>query len=277
MKNKITCDLCPHHCKLSENQVGFCGARKAIGGRIRSLNYGKLTSLAMDPIEKKPLSYYKPGSQILSVGSFGCNMHCPFCQNYSIAKGKIDDIYLRTLSPQELIDLAISKKNKGNIGIAFTYNEPLIAFEFILDTAKIAEKEDLDIVIVTNGQIEETYLKKLLPYVSAWNIDLKCFTESGYKKLGGFLETTKRSITLAQEVSHVEVTTLIVPDLSDNPKEMAEEAQFLASLNPDLPLHLSRYFPSYKYNKPATDKKTIRDLKLIAKKYLNNVKLGNMY
>ncbi|HZJ68902.1 MAG TPA: radical SAM protein, partial [Candidatus Eisenbacteria bacterium] len=182
MKNKITCDLCPHHCKLSENQVGFCGARKAVDGRIISLNYGKLTSLAMDPIEKKPLSYYKPGSQILSVGSFGCNMHCPFCQNYSIAKGKIDDIYLRTLSPQELIDLAISKKNKGNIGIAFTYNEPLIAFEFILDTAKIAEKEDLDIVIVTNGQIEETYLKKLLPYVSAWNIDLKCFTESGYKK-----------------------------------------------------------------------------------------------
>lgn len=277
MNKKTICELCPHRCQLSENQIGFCGARKAVNGEIISLNYGKLTSIAMDPIEKKPLSYFKSGSQILSVGSFGCNMHCPFCQNYSIAKGKINQANLQIMCPQELIDAAKGKEKKGNIGIAFTYNEPLIAFEFILDTAKLAADENLDIVIVTNGQIEEFYLKQLLPYVSAWNIDLKCFSDSGYRKLGGFLETTKRTISLTQEVSHIEVTTLVVPELSDDPIEMSKEAQFLASLNPDIPLHLSRYFPNYKYDKPATDKEVIYKLKKIAEQYLNRVEVGNMF
>ncbi len=276
MNDKVTCQLCPHYCKLGESQIGFCGARKAVQGEVRSLNYGKITSLALDPIEKKPLAYFRPGSYILSVGSFGCNMACPFCQNYEIAKGNLDSVYVRDMTPEELVQLAIAEKKRGNIGLAFTYNEPLIAFEFILDTAKIARQVDLEIVIVSNGQINEPYLEQLLPYVTAWNVDLKCFSQEGYQRIGGHFETVLRTIELTQKSAHLEITTLIVPGLSDNPDEMKAEAEFLAKLDPDLPLHLSRYFPCYKYFEPATDKNLIRELKKIAEQSLNRVSLGNM-
>ncbi|MDI9490508.1 MAG: AmmeMemoRadiSam system radical SAM enzyme [Bacillota bacterium] len=276
MNDKVTCQLCPHYCKLGESQIGFCGARKAVQGEVRSLNYGKITSLALDPIEKKPLAYFRPGSYILSVGSFGCNMACPFCQNYEIAKGNLDSVYVRDMTPEELVQLAIAEKKRGNIGLAFTYNEPLIAFEFILDTAKIARQVDLEIVIVSNGQINEPYLEQLLPYVTAWNVDLKCFSQEGYQRIGGHFETVLRTIELTQKSAHLELTTLIVPGLSDDPDEMKAEAEFLAKLDPDLPLHLSRYFPCYKYFEPATDKNLIRELKKIAEQSLNRVSLGNM-
>ncbi|NLJ70504.1 MAG: AmmeMemoRadiSam system radical SAM enzyme [Clostridiaceae bacterium] len=276
MNKQVTCQLCPHYCKLSEDQIGFCGARQAKSGQIIPLNYGKITALALDPIEKKPLAYFLPGSMILSVGSFGCNMACPFCQNYSIATRKREQVQIRDITPEELIELAQVEKKRGNIGIAFTYNEPLIAFDFILDTAKLAETQDLEIVIVSNGQINEPYLKQLLPYVSAWNIDLKSFTETGYRKLGGDLNTVLKTIELTQAVAHVEITTLVVPGISDDLDEMREQAKYLASLNPNMPLHLSRYFPCYKYTEPATDKMKIRELKQIAEQYLNRVSLGNM-
>ena len=276
MNNRVTCHLCPHYCKLNEGQIGFCGARQAESGQVISLNYGKITALALDPIEKKPLAYFHPGSMILSVGSFGCNMSCPFCQNYSIATRKKDQVRIRDISPEQLIKLAQVEKKRGNIGIAFTYNEPLIAFDFILDTAKLAETEDLEIVIVSNGQINEPYLKQLLPYVSAWNIDLKSFSETGYRKLGGDLNTVLKTIELIQAAAHVEITTLVVPGISDDQEEMRAQAEYLASLDPNMPLHLSRYFPCYKYTEPATDKMKIRELKQIAEQYLNRVRLGNM-
>ncbi|MGB4610773.1 MAG: AmmeMemoRadiSam system radical SAM enzyme [Saccharofermentanales bacterium] len=276
MNKQVTCQLCPHYCKLSEGQIGFCGARQAKSGQIISLNYGKITALALDPIEKKPLAYFHPGSMILSVGSFGCNMACPFCQNYSIATRKREEVRIKDITPEQLIELAQAEKTRGNIGIAFTYNEPLIAFDFILDTAKSAQTEDLEIVIVSNGQINEPYLKQLLPYVSAWNIDLKSFSETGYRKLGGDLNTVLKTIELTQAVAHVEITTLVVPGISDDRDEMRAQAKYLASLNPDIPLHLSRYFPCYKYTEPATDKNIIRELKQIAEQYLNRVSLGNM-
>jgi pyruvate formate lyase activating enzyme len=276
MNKQVTCQLCPHYCKLSEGQIGFCGARQAKSGQIISLNYGKITALALDPIEKKPLVYFHPGSMILSVGSFGCNMACPFCQNYSIATRKREEVRIKDITPGQLIELAQAEKTRGNIGIAFTYNEPLIAFDFILDTAKSAQTEDLEIVIVSNGQINEPYLKQLLPYVSAWNIDLKSFSETGYRKLGGDLNTVLKTIELTQAVAHVEITTLVVPGISDDRDEMRAQAKYLASLNPDIPLHLSRYFPCYKYTEPATDKNIIRELKQIAEQYLNRVSLGNM-
>ncbi|NLL63602.1 MAG: radical SAM protein [Ruminococcaceae bacterium] len=317
MNEKITCQLCPHYCKLSEGQIGLCGARQAklssgseaseiteitettettetIEAPIKTeksyeskekplkalevvpLNYGKVTSFALDPIEKKPLLYFHPGANILSVGGFGCNMSCPFCQNYHIAsRGRKQDV-IYDIPPEQLITLANSEKRLGNIGIAFTYNEPLIAFEYVLDTAKLAQNEGLEIVLVTNGQINEPYLKQLLPYVSAWNIDLKCFSEETYKKLGGDFNTVLKTIELAQATSHVEITTLVVPKISDNEDEMYEMAKFLASLNPDIPLHLSRYFPCYKYDEPATDINKMKKLKEIASKHLNRVRLGNM-
>ncbi|HHT25209.1 MAG TPA: AmmeMemoRadiSam system radical SAM enzyme [Clostridiaceae bacterium] len=276
MNHRVTCQLCPHYCKLNEGQIGFCGARQAKSGKIIPLNYGKITALALDPIEKKPLAYFFPGSMILSVGSFGCNMSCPFCQNYHIATSKKEQVRIRDITPEQLIELAQVEKKRGNIGIAFTYNEPLIAFDFILDTAKLAETEDLEIVIVSNGQINEPYLKQLLPYVSAWNIDLKSFSETGYRKLGGDLNTVLKTIELIQAAAHVEITTLVVPGISDDQEEMRAQAEYLASLDPNMPLHLSRYFPCYKYTEPATDKMKIRELKQIAEQYLNRVRLGNM-
>lgn len=276
MNEPITCKLCPHYCKLKEGQTGFCGARQAVSGKVQPLNYGKITALALDPIEKKPLLHYYPGSMILSVGSFGCNMACPFCQNYHIAARRKEWPGVRDITSEQLIALAKDDKKRGNIGIAFTYNEPLIAFEFVLETAKLAKNEDLKIVLVTNGQINEAYLKKLLPYISAWNIDLKSFSEAAYRKLGGDFNTVLRTIELAQSEAHVEITTLVVPGISDSEDEMREEAKYLASLNPDIPLHLNRYFPCYKYTEPATDITKMKELKQIASQYLNRVRLGNI-
>ncbi len=276
MNESALCPLCPRHCKLSEGQIGFCGARQAKDGAVQPINYGQITALALDPIEKKPLAYYYPGSMILSVGSFGCNMACPFCQNHHIARSKRDDIPVREFRPEDLITLAEAEKRRGNIGLAFTYNEPLIAFEFVLDTAGLARAEGLEIVLVSNGQISEPYLKELLPYVSAWNIDLKSFSEEGYRRLGGDFQTTLRSIELASAAAHVEVTTLVVPGISDSAEEMRAEAEFLAEISPSIPLHLSRYFPSYRYSEPATAKSKMFELKGIAEQYLERVRLGNM-
>lgn len=276
MSEVTCCLLCPHCCQLSEGQIGFCGARQAKDGVVQPINYGKITSIALDPIEKKPLFYYYPGSMILSVGSFGCNMSCPFCQNYRLARSKREEIPAREVHPEDLIALAGAEKQWGNIGIAFTYNEPLIAFEFVLDTAKLAQAEDLKIVLVTNGQINEPYLKELLPYVSAWNIDLKAFSEETYRRLGGDLQTTLRTIELASATAHVEVTTLVVPGISDSAEEMQEEAEFLAGISPSIPLHLSRYFPSYQYTEPATAESKMRELKEIAEQHLERVRLGNI-
>lgn len=276
MSDRVICDLCPHACSLGQGQIGWCGARQAQDGQIKPLNYGKVTALALDPIEKKPLAYYYPGSQILSVGSFGCNMACPFCQNHHIARRRQEEVRLYDLPPDTLVALALEEEARGNIGIAFTYNEPLIAFEYLLDTAILAQEEGLKMVVVTNGQINEAYLKQLLPYISAWNIDLKAFSEEGYKKLGGDFKTTLRTIELAQASAHVEVTSLVVPGISDDPDQMEAQVKFLADLDPDLPLHLSRYFPSYQYKAPATDLNLMKDLYALARRYLNRVRLGNM-
>lgn len=270
------CSVCWRHCRIREGQLGWCGARTVRDGRVIPDNYGKLTSLALDPIEKKPLSFFHPGTMILSAGSYGCNMACPFCQNFEIAREKGAGRYSRMFSPDELVERALAYRSRGNIGIAFTYNEPLVGYEFIRDTARLARKENLEAVVVTNGQIEEEPLRELLPLISAWNIDLKAFTEEGYKKLGGRLQETLRTIRLTQEVSHVEVTTLVVPGLSDGEEDMKREAEFLASLDPALPLHLSRYFPCYQYDVPATPKETLFRLKGIAGDYLERVLLGNV-
>lgn len=276
MNNTITCDLCPRYCTLKEGAIGFCNVRKNVNGKILSLNYGKLLSLVLDPIEKKPLAYYKPGSMILSVGTFGCNMNCQFCQNYEIARAKETDYRTYDVSSEDLIKIAIDKKQEGNIGIAFTYNEPLVGFEYVLDTSKLAKANDLDAVVVTNGQINENYLKELLPFISAWNIDLKSFSEEGYKKLGGDFKTTLKTIELTSKTSHIEVTTLVVPGISDDLNLMEEEAKFLASLDKNIPLHINRYIPRYKYNEPATDIKLLLEMEEIAKEYLNRVSIGNI-
>ncbi len=275
-KLTASCDLCPHFCKLDEGQTGFCKARKNQAGQIVSLSYGKWLSISLDPIEKKPLRCFYPGRQILSVGTFGCNMACPFCQNYTLSRAGGGDYPTYDLSPQELVDLALREKSRGNIGLAFTYNEPLINYECVLETAALARENDLETVMVSAGQINKSYLEKLLPYISAWNIDLKCFTEEGYKKLGGDLHTTLQTIRLASNVSHVEITTLVVPGLSDDLTAFRKEVDFLASINPDIALHLSRYFPAYRYKEAPTRVSLLKDMQKIAQEKLGHVFLGNV-
>ncbi len=272
-----TCELCFHNCSLEEGQTGFCRARRNINGIIVPINANWITSIALDPIEKKPLYHFYPGSKILSIGSFGCNLACPFCQNHSIATMSYQNKHAKKMSSEELVNLALDLIPQGNIGIAFTYNEPLIGYEFVLETSKLAKQHNLKTVLITNGTISEKYLVELLPYIDAMNIDLKGFTQEFYLKLSGNLEQVKRSIELSQSKVHVELTSLIIPDENDSEEDMEKEAQWIASLNPELPLHLSRFFPNHLWmDKQITPLDTLIKLEKIAKHYLKHVHLGNV-
>jgi pyruvate formate lyase activating enzyme len=270
------CDLCFHRCKLEEGQTGFCRGRKNVNGEIISLNYGRVTSIALDPIEKKPLKYFQPGSMILSLGGFGCNLRCPFCQNYSISMAN-EKIFTRQLSVQDAVRLAESLKKDGNIGIAYTYNEPLINFEYVLDCAIEIKKANMVNVLVTSGTIEEQPLIKLLPYIDAYNIDLKGFSQTFYDKLSGDLESVKRTIMLTSKVAHVEITFLVIEGENDSDEEMEQMAKWLADIDPNIPLHINRFFPNYLWkDKNITLKETLIRMESIAQKYLNRVSLGNI-
>lgn len=270
-----TCTLCFHHCQLDEGQTGFCRARAGRGDKIVPLNYGRLTSLALDPIEKKPLRRFHPGSQILSVGSFGCNLRCPFCQNASIAQVG-SEAPTRNVTPEELANLARELVPRGNIGVAYTYNEPLVGYEYVRDCAEHIHQAGLLNVLVSNGTIEEKPWCELLPLIDAANIDLKGFNDSWYRSLSGDLATVKRNIVIAAEHCHVEVTTLIIPGSNDSPAEMQAEAKWLAAINPDIPLHISRFFPRHHMSDhPPTPVDTIYHLADIAREHLQYVYTGN--
>ena len=277
------CPICPHHCRLKEGEAGFCRARANQGGTVRSLSYGKLTSAALDPIEKKPLYHFRPGSAIFSVGTFGCNLRCPFCQNYTISQAGADGfsgspLAMEKARPEDVVHAASRlAREAGNIGVAFTYNEPLVGFEFVRDTASLLREAELAVVLVTNGQIESGLWERLLPLVDAANIDLKGFTQDFYDWIGGDLETTKEAIRLAAVRGvHVEVTTLVIPTKNDSREEMDAEGAWLASISPEIPLHLSRYFPRYRTEIPGTPVETLQGLRAVAQKHLRRVHLGNV-
>ncbi len=279
---KAVCQVCMHRCSLEDGQTGFCGARRNSGGEIVCGNYGKVTSLALDPIEKKPLGMFRPGSLVLSVGSYGCNLRCSFCQNHEIsmaagAQGGAETAYV---SPELLADRAWKCRSFGNVGAAFTYNEPLVGWEYVRDTAKLVKGYGMDNVLVTNGSASLEVLEELLPYIDAMNIDLKGFREEYYRKLGGDLETVKTFILRAAADCHVELTTLIVPGENDTEAEMAEEAGWIASVGQavgkDIPLHVTRFFPMYRMrDREATDVEQVRSLARTAAKYLKHVFVGN--
>ena len=273
---KIECGICPHHCKLSEGQTGRCRARMNKDGKIICKNYGELTSIALDPIEKKPLYRFYPGSRVLSIGSYGCNMRCLFCQNSDISMSDGNDIYTEKVMPEEIVKNAVELITLGNIGIANTYNEPLVGFEYVLDCAKLAKEKGLENVVVTNGYICSEPMKELLPYIGAMNIDLKAFNDNFYRKMGGDLETVKNSIMLASKQCHLEVTTLIIPNENDSEEEMEKLSGWLSSLNPEIPLHISRFFPRYRMtDTSATPVNKIYRLVEIARKNLRYVYPGN--
>lgn len=273
----MICSVCQHRCQLAEGQTGLCGARKNENGKSVSVNYGLLTALALDPVEKKPLYRFHPGGAILSAGSFGCNMACPFCQNNTIAEARLGDIDTKAVSPAELVQTALSLRPRGNIGVAFTYNEPMVGFEYVRDCSRLAKESGLATAVVTNGCVSQATLGEVLPYIDAYNVDLKCFTEAGYRRLGGDLTMVKAFIQNAVKRAHVEVTTLVVPGLSDSEAGLRETVQWLSSLSPDIPYHITRFFPhKHMLHEQPTDPSLLRRMREIAKAYLTYVYLGNL-
>lgn len=276
---KTTCNVCIRHCALSPGQTGFCGARKNVDGRVICANYGQITSLALDPIEKKPLRRFHPGSRILSVGGYGCNLRCPFCQNHEISMAGTADADCLYLAPERLADIALEQKESGagNIGVAYTYNEPLVGWEYVHDTARLVKERGCVNVLVTNGTASLEILNKLLPFMDAMNIDLKGFREDYYRMVGGDFDTVKAFISRAVRDCHVELTTLIIPGENDSLEDMEREARWIADLNPGIPLHITRFFPQYHMlDRNPTDVGRLRQLAQTAGRYLENVFIGNI-
>lgn len=273
----VKCELCPHSCIIADGRTGLCGTRKNVAGVLYALNFGEVTSLALDPIEKKPLYHFFPGASIVSVGTWGCNFRCGFCQNWEISQQR--PLYVKEMAPDELVEMALQFLSHGNIGISYTYSEPIVWYEFVLATAELAKENGLKNVLVTNGYINPDPLERLLPLVDAMNVDLKAFNNDFYVRVcGGRYEHVLRTIETAVSYGvHVEVTTLLVPDGNDDLPELEAEFKALASISKDIPLHLSRYHPAYKYGKPPTDLKTMIAAYNLASKYLNYVYLGNVW
>ncbi len=282
------CNVCFRHCAIKEGQTGFCGARVCVNGEVTAANYGRITSLALDPIEKKPLNRYHSGSTILSVGSYGCNLRCPFCQNSGISWSPEAFACAESCeyaSPEELAAAALRLRSRGNIGIAFTYNEPLIGYEFVRDTAKLVHDNGMVNVLVTNGTAEPNILDELIPHIDAANIDLKGFTDRYYRDvLGGDRQTVMAFIEKAVRHWHVELTTLIIPDENDTEAEMRELSRWISGLRGDdgnvigktVPLHISRFFPKFRMtDRPPTDVGLIYRLADTAREYLDHVYTGN--
>jgi len=269
----VRCRLCPHNCRISEGKKGVCNVRRNVGGTLYSEIYGKITSAAMDPIEKKPLYHFYPGSSILSIGTKGCTFRCSYCQNYEISQG---DPHLEDLSPDEAVQLALEKKS---VGIAYTYNEPLMWFEYVKDTSIIAREKGLKNVLVTNGFVNQEPLEEILPLIDAMNIDIKSIREDFYRKLckgelGPVLETAKR----ARRQTHVEITNLIIPGYNDGTEELEELAVWIAqNLGKDTPVHLSAYFPRYLLEAQPTSAETLCRAEDIFRRRLFFVYLGNVY
>lgn len=277
-KVRSVCDVCPHACSLLDGQVGLCQARRAMDGVVADENYGRITSLALDPIEKKPLARFMPGSKVLSVGSYGCNLRCPFCQNASIACAGASDVPWREITPEQLADMAVDLAPRGNIGIALTYNEPLVGYEFVRDTAQEVHTRGQKNVLVSNGYANAGVIEELLPLIDAVNIDLKGFTEDFYRWVGGDLTTVKNTIAAfaATPTCHVEVTTLIIPGKNDSEDEIVEAAAWLASLDRNVVYHITRFFPCHKLQNCApTPVKTVYHLAEVARQYLPYVYTGN--
>ncbi len=268
---KTRCLLCPLKCSLSEDETGKCFGRKNINSVLYAVNYGEAASVAIDPIEKKPLYHFKPGSTILSTGPNGCNLSCSFCQNWQISQERIQT---QEVSAEQLADAAVESKS---CGIAYTYTEPLIWWEFLMDVCPAVHERGFSNVLVTNGYINEEPLAELLPFIDAMNIDLKSFNPDFYRKLcGGELETVKRNIAASHEQTHVEITNLLIPGENDSDDEIRDLAEFISSVDRLIPVHFSAYSPKFKLRNPSTPLGTVERALLIAGEYLDYVYAGNI-
>ncbi|MDN5343952.1 MAG: pyruvate formate lyase activating enzyme [Clostridia bacterium] len=270
---KVECCLCPHTCVIPPGKRGICRVRENREGKLYTRNFGRCSSLALDPIEKKPLYHFYPGSLILSAGTVGCNFCCQFCQNWEIAQEEPETAFI---TPADLVEKAREVKS---IGIAYTYSEPLVWFEFVLATARLARQAGLKNVMVSNGFIRQEPLAELLPWIDAWNIDVKGFSLEFYRKVvhGDYRPVLETAAAAARAGNHVEITTLLVTGLNDDPQQLEELVRWVAAnLGIDTPLHFSRYFPRYRLEAPPTPLATMRRAWEMARRHLHYVYLGNV-
>ena len=270
---RVRCRLCPHGCGIAEGKAGLCGVRVNRSGRLFSANYGRAASVALDPIEKKPLYRFHPGKQILSVGTVGCNLACSFCQNWSISK----EVQTPTqpVSGSELVSTA---RKLGSFGIAYTYNEPFVWYEFVRETAEAARAAGLENVLVTNGYVTLEPLEEVLPYIDAANIDIKSIRDGFYQKMcNGSVAPVLETVRTMAAACHVELTNLIVPGENDSDEDIRGLVDWIVRfLGPEVPLHFSRYFPCYRMTVPATPAATLERAASLAREKLKYVYLGNI-
>jgi len=268
----MACQLCPNHCLVTETRPGLCGVRHARQGRMVLPFFGRVSALAVDPIEKKPLYHFHPGARILSAGFVGCSFHCKFCQNWQISQGT--EAGTHYIAPADLVAAA---RDEGSFAIAYTYSEPLVHAEYVLETAALARAAGLKNVLVSNGYVNPGPADEILALMDAANIDLKAFDERFYRaETGGSLKEVQRFLAQATGRIHLEVTTLVIPGMNDDPAQIEGIARFVASLGSDVPLHLSAYHPDYRYSIPATAPTAIRGLAEVAHRHVRYVYVGNI-
>ena len=270
------CHLCPHACLIPQGKGGWCGSRFYDGRELESPYLGLFSSIAVDPIEKKPLHHWRSGAHILSLGSLGCTMRCPFCQNHSIAQPDRAMKNRQSLRAVPVETLATMILDLGLRSVAFTYNEPALQAEYILAAVPLLKDAGIETVLVSNGMYSSELLHALAPNIDAANIDVKCFNSKTYARLGGSLEAVQRTVTgLLEAGVHVEATTLVVPGVSDSVEEFAAELEWLCSVSPNIPLHISRYRPAYKFTAPPTDIELLHQFYDMAAAKLTHVHIGN--
>ncbi len=269
----VRCELCPHGCRLADGHDGPCGTRANAGGRMVPKEYGRLVSTAVDPIEKKPLYHFHPGSSILSIAAQGCNLHCRFCQNWTISQGR--DAAAAAAAPEEVVALALARRSPG---VAYTYSEPLVWYEFVRDTARLARAAGLRNVIVSNGYLNEAPLRALLPLIDAANIDLKAMDDRFYREIcGASLAPVLATIRTCREMGvHLEVTNLVIPGCNDGDGQIGRLVDFVAGVGRDVPLHFSAYRPDWKFDAPPTPPATLARAAALARRKLDYVYVGNV-
>lgn len=267
----VRCQLCPNHCLIVPGKEGRCLGRRNEGGTLLAVTYGEIVSWAIDPMEKKPLYHFHPGEPVFSVATYGCNLRCPFCQNADISQSAAPT---RRVMPTGLVELV---KQSGCRFIAYTYSEPLVWFEYLLDTARLMHAAGVGNILVTNGMINSEPLAELLPLIDAMNVDLKSVRSEFYSDyVKGDLATVMNTIRTARPVCHVELTTLIIPGRNDSDEELAELVRFVAGLGRNTVLHLSRYFPRHRAQEPATPVSRLLAAVARARQELNYVYVGNI-
>lgn len=271
----VRCLLCPHRCVVPEGKTGACSARRNDRGTLVSLSYGRITAAHVDPIEKKPLYHFYPGSRIFSVGSFGCNFRCAFCQNWEISQVSFDPAKVEKITPDGALEVA---RRYRSLGIAFTYNEPLVNIEWVRETAALFRAQGLKTVLVSNGFVNPEPLAALLPLIDAANIDIKSMSETFYRKLcGGALGPVLETVKAVHAAGiHLEVTNLIIPGENDSIQDIEKLSGWVADLDPDIPLHFSRYFPRYRMETESTPAETLNRAYEAAQRCLRYVYVGNV-